>query len=209
MCSAIYRIRNLINGHEYVGSAANLAKRWREHKRQLRRNKHHSLYLQRAWNKYGDSNFAWEIVEYVEKPEQLLIREQYWLDTIKPVYNICKIAGSTYGVKASAETRKRLSDSHRGQKAWNKGLRMWTGRNAPNKGKVFTKEHRENLSKSHIGIQMGEDAPSAKLTWSDVRDIRNSYPSLTQVALAAKYGVHRKTIARIIHHKTWRESLLT
>lgn len=40
------------------------------------------------------------------------MREQYYIDTLKPEYNICKIAGSSLGVKHSAESNKKKSDNH-------------------------------------------------------------------------------------------------
>ena len=61
--SGIYQIRNLVNGKVYVGSAVNLQHRRREHRSDLRNGNHHSIKLQRAYNKYGESSFAFEILE--------------------------------------------------------------------------------------------------------------------------------------------------
>lgn len=48
-----------------------------------------------------------EILEYCE-PENVIEREQYYLDTLKPEYNILKIAGSTLGYTHTEETREKL-----------------------------------------------------------------------------------------------------
>ena len=77
--SGIYQIRNLVNGKVYVGSAVNLQHRRREHRSDLRNGTHHSIKLQRAYNKYGESSFAFEILEYVEDRNQLIEREQYYI----------------------------------------------------------------------------------------------------------------------------------
>jgi group I intron endonuclease len=53
--------------------------------------------------KYGYSNFSLDILEYCE-PSVLIKREQYYLDTLKPEYNILKKAGSSFGYKHSLET---------------------------------------------------------------------------------------------------------
>lgn len=104
--SGIYQIRNIANGKRYVGSALRISKRWKEHLRDLRKDAHHSKALQRAWNKYGIDVFSFEVVENCSTLE-LILREQFYLDE-KSEYNICKIAGSSLGRKASAETREKI-----------------------------------------------------------------------------------------------------
>ncbi len=51
-----YKIVNKINNKIYYGSSKHIKK----HKSQLKNNKHHCLYLQRAYNKYGANNFEYE-----------------------------------------------------------------------------------------------------------------------------------------------------
>ena len=55
--SGIYTIICKTTGKYYIGSAVWIRKRWRNHREDLRKGKHHNLYLQRAWNKYGEDNF--------------------------------------------------------------------------------------------------------------------------------------------------------
>ena len=98
--SGIYQIRNLVNGKIYIGSAVNLRKRMHKHSSNLRHNKHCNIKLQNAYNKYGKDNLVFEVVELVPNKEQLLDREQYYIDTLNTVnegYNICPIAGNTMG----------------------------------------------------------------------------------------------------------------
>ena len=66
--SGIYRILNTITGKGYVGSASDSYHRFAEHKTILRQNRHHSSHLQHAWNKYGESNFKFEIIEVLKNP---------------------------------------------------------------------------------------------------------------------------------------------
>jgi len=86
----IYRIRNVINNKCYYGSSKNINRRWSKHKSQLRYDRHENVVLQRAWNKYGNENFVFEVVEECDENE-LLIIEQKYLDS-KPEYNIGKTA---------------------------------------------------------------------------------------------------------------------
>jgi len=82
----IYKIENLIDGNLYYGSSKNIQKRWKTHRSQLNRGKHGNVYLQRAWTKYGNNSFIFEIVEECSL-DLLLEREQYYLD-LNPKYNI-------------------------------------------------------------------------------------------------------------------------
>ena len=82
----IYRIKNLVNDKCYYGSSKNIEKRWVTHKNHLNGGKHHNVPLQRAWDKYGEDNFSFEVVEECDEIF-LLEMEQYYLD-LNPDYNI-------------------------------------------------------------------------------------------------------------------------
>jgi group I intron endonuclease len=82
----IYRIKNLVNGKCYYGSSKQIEKRFDRHKRELKNNIHINRVLQRAWDKYGENNFIFEIVEECNI-NVLLEIEQKYLD-LQPEYNI-------------------------------------------------------------------------------------------------------------------------
>ena len=82
----IYRIKNLKNKKCYYGSSKNIEKRWRTHSNNLKNGKHHNAHLQRSWDKYGEDNFVFELVE--ECNETILLElEQKYLD-LNPEFNI-------------------------------------------------------------------------------------------------------------------------
>jgi hypothetical protein len=114
--SGVYQIRNKINGHCYVGSAINIGKRWLEHTSELNRNKHGNRHLQFAWNKYGAGAFEFSILETCFF-FALISEEQVWIDKLKPKYNLSPTAGSSLGVKHTAETRARMAEANRGKTA--------------------------------------------------------------------------------------------
>lgn len=85
--SGIYYIWNLVNNKLYIGKSVNVKKRIAEHKRQLRANKHFNNHLQMAWNKYGEENFMFTVVEKCDCIEDLAIRENKNIKLYKPEYN--------------------------------------------------------------------------------------------------------------------------
>jgi len=87
----VYKIINTVNNKCYIGSSINMRKRKSQHQLRLRSNKHGNVYLQNAWNKYGEDKFVFEILWYCNKEEQQ-DSEQKFLDLIKPEYNLLKKA---------------------------------------------------------------------------------------------------------------------
>ena len=77
--SGIYCIENKINNKTYIGSSKNLYQRLLKHFALLRHDKHENAHLQSAWNKYGEENFEWFILEFCDT-SILTEREQYCLD---------------------------------------------------------------------------------------------------------------------------------
>src|SRR5229473_6154293 len=59
--SGIYKITCTANKRIYIGSAVNLRKRKNEHWNAFKRNQHHNRHLQRAWDKYGEQAFTFEV----------------------------------------------------------------------------------------------------------------------------------------------------
>ena len=77
----IYKITNVINGMIYIGSSVELKKRIAQHKSDLRNNRHHSPRLQNSFNKYGEENFVFEIIEELDCDRETLREvEQHYLD---------------------------------------------------------------------------------------------------------------------------------
>lgn len=95
--AGIYKIRNNITSDFYIGSAANLRYRWYNHRNSLGANRHSNQHLQSAWNKYGADAFEFIVIELCEK-DKLLEREQFYIDSESPAYNINKLASSPLGI---------------------------------------------------------------------------------------------------------------
>src|ERR1700728_3400298 len=115
--SGIYKLNCLISDKSYVGSSVSLSNRFRFYysvsslKRVVSKE---SSAIYSAILKYGYKNFSLNILEYCEK-NVLIEREQYYINILKPKYNILKIASSRFGHKLSEETKKALSVASRGR----------------------------------------------------------------------------------------------
>lgn len=156
--SGIYKILNKINGKLYIGSAVNLSLRWSQHKYNLIKNKHVNPHLQRSWNKHGENNFVFLIIEEITK-ENLVQREQYWIDFFnssndKTGYNIRLNATSNVGLKWTEHHKKKISESKKGRKQSVEEIAI---RVAANTGKKRTQEFKEKMSLLHKGRVLSEE----------------------------------------------------
>jgi group I intron endonuclease len=107
--SGIYMIQNLVNHKIYVGSTKNLMRRRCDHLGKLRKNIHTNQHLQSAFNQYGEDNFLFEVLEYVEDVNLLLAREKIWFEATSCCdrecgYNILANPYSGVGYQHSEES---------------------------------------------------------------------------------------------------------
>lgn len=107
--SGIYCIVNTDNQKKYVGSSKNIYQRLQKHRAYLRKNMHENKKLQNSWNKHGEDSFQYFILELCPE-EQLLEREQFHIDTMKPWYNITL---EVQRLKMSEESRVKMSKSRK------------------------------------------------------------------------------------------------
>jgi group I intron endonuclease len=135
----IYKILNLLTGDFYIGSTSlSFKRRFIQHQSDLRKGKHRNIHLQRAYNRDGEQNFQYMILEILEDNLIIIQREQWHLDQ-KPSYNIATIAeNNAKGRKATPEQRRRMSEARKGTPAWNKGI-------------PFSEESRKKMSASMKG----------------------------------------------------------
>ncbi len=185
----IYKITNLINNDFYIGSTQNFIKRYYTHINHIRTNKQSCTVLIRAINKYGEENFKLEIIEEC-LPEQVLSREQYYLDTLCPHYNVAKIAGSNAGIKRSKETKEKKSKQQK---------QNW-------QNPEYKKKHLELLSKNW---KSGEKHSMAKLVESDVIKIKtNLQLGYKPKQVADMLGFSYYSIKDIYRGKTWKNIIV-
>lgn len=188
-------IRNVINAKCYIGSSQDIPQRFSNHKMELRQNIHHSIVLQRAVDKYGISNFAFTCLEATNQ-QNLIKREQYYFNKLKPEYNISKIAGRTV---PTAEMKLAASVRMSGEK------HPFFGKKRPShatrmKGKKnpFYGKHHSSSTKKLLALSIGKINPTL------VVEIRNRHKyGETYNQLSVAFGLSNASICRIVNRKAW------
>lgn len=104
----IYKIENIINKFKYIGQSHNIYSRWYSHKRELNKNTHHNYKLQNDWNKYGQNNFDFEIIDICDISE-LNDREMYWIKKFDSYNNGYNLDLGGLGVRGYKHTEEELN----------------------------------------------------------------------------------------------------
>lgn len=162
--SGVYCIENKINSKKYIGQSNDIYARWYNHRYCLKNNRHANNHLQKSWNKYGEDNFVFSILELCNE-DIIDEREQYYIKILtttvdKNGYNLdsggnknkhhseetkVKIKKAITGKVRSEETKRKISINKIG---------ILKGKNHPQFGKKLSKEHAELLrqyTKSRYG----------------------------------------------------------
>ena len=169
--SGIYKIVNTVNNKCYIGSAVNFKKRWQAHLFHLRKNIHHSIYLQNAFNKYGEKVFVFEVIAFNIPLEDLIACEQFYLTHLNPEYNINLIAGGgRLGRVHTKESKLKMSIAKTGQ--------------------VHTEETKQKLSKMHKGKILSVET-KMKIS-NTLKGVVHSLETMQKIALANTGKKHSK-----------------
>lgn len=181
--AVIYKIVNIGNRDFYIGSSIRPLIRKNTHFNDLKKGKHPNQHLQRAWNKYGEENFNFEIIDYCSR-DQILNKEQYYIDTLNPSYNICKKAYSTLGRTASEETKLKMRESQLGRKHKEES-KLKVG--LAHKGRKHSKEFGLNISNRQKKRILQYDLEGNFIKeWETVSEVLRLFNNVSK-ALKGKY----------------------
>ena len=160
--SGIYCIENLITHKRYIGQSNNMYSRQTKHINELRKNKHENDYLQKAWNKYGENNFNFYVLEYCDI-DMLDNKECYYIDLYNTLnrdlgYNLTE-GGQLNKGSYSKETIEKMSNSIK--KSYNSELKE--KRSQQLKEQWANPEIREKLSRGGMNGRHHTDKVKEKL----------------------------------------------
>ena len=214
--SGIYRILNSTNNKVYIGSAKSISKRFWEHKYNLKNNNHANIHLQLSWNKYGEENFIFEILEKINNnteniKEVLLMREQYWIDITNCTnrnfgYNICLKSSSRLGSKNSIQGVENVKNGL--IKRWEnskdkthistlsqriiaeRGIEVYITSKKLNKDKVL-----EILKLFETYVKTKDIANTYKVSWTTINDIKLGKKWSSVTGIQYKKSKNTNTIA--------------
>ena len=145
--SGIYCFENLINHKKYIGYTNNISRRHKEHLYRLRKGIQNNRHFQNAWNKYGEENFIFCVLEECENNIiTLKSRETYYIQKYRAIdecYNLTD-GGNGYGGYISDDTRLLMS-------------KLTKGENNPRYGVPVSQETRDKMSKAWEGRVISEE----------------------------------------------------
>lgn len=142
MYGYIYKIKNKINHKIYVGQTTSNPKiRKRAHFTTLRQGVHNNMYLQRAFNKHGESSFSFHVLDSANDKESLNKLEISYIEKYQ-----CLNRDKGYNLKEGGGNGKHSPESIRKMINAKKGVKL----------PPFSVKHRENLSKNHAKYWLGK-----------------------------------------------------
>ena len=147
--SGIYRIVCVKNGRYYFGSSKDIQKRWSWHRYALRRGNHHNIHLQRTYDKYGEEEFRFELVEMVSKDKLVSVEQLYLVEHVgkSNCFNIATNANGGVGNVLTDEHKAKISKALKGRTPKNIDfLHTFKGM----EGKKHSDEVKQKMSEKHL-----------------------------------------------------------
>jgi group I intron endonuclease len=192
---SIYKIENIANNKCYYGqTTGRWQKRKSKHLSVLRHNKHHNEHLQKAWNKYGESMFRFDLISdnvlnsHLDGIERQLIEIFQTMDS-KFGYN--KETGGNLNKKKSPESIEKSRIYHVGKK------RSDIARERMKVGQTGKKRSSEAIEKCRQAMNSFYKNTFIYDKNLQVRDeFGNIFPSITKAAIHT--GVLRQVMSRAI-----------
>lgn len=156
----VYKITNNVNGKVYIGQSINIKNRWKDHVYALNRGDSNCTLLQRAWNKYKQNSFSFEILELCLENELDNVEIKYinLYDAINNGYNI--EPGGNENKHLSGKTKQKISNAAKERLSDPAKNPMYDKHHtdetkakisASKKGKLLSEETKKKLSEVRMG----------------------------------------------------------
>ena len=199
----IYKITNTVNNKIYIGCASNIRTRINGHLYDLRKNMHKNSYLQKSWNKYGESMFDFKIQELCDIKD-LYIREHFWVTALDCLnksigYNLKPTDPNGCSIH-SVETREKLRQANKGKKPSALCIQKL-------KERIISPEHKEIMKKSreHIDFKkLHREKKGKKVIDTATGIIYSSLAEVCDLLNITKGSMSRKLLGKRINKTTFK-----
>lgn len=197
----IYCIKNKVNNKIYIGQSTDIYGRMRHHKSELRNNHHKNTYLQNSWNKYGEDNFEFYILEECDIDDLDTLERSYIskYNSMNREYGYNRESGGNAKKKASQETKNKISKNHVDVSGKNNPM---YGKKMDRQSIIKTLSNKNYINRKIRGTDSWrcsiseDDAYAIKKHFSDghkiyhgeIRDIAEKYNTTIQVVSHIKNG---------------------
>lgn len=211
----IYLITNNLNGKQYVGLSNNINRRFSEHK-----SRKCKTAISKAFRKYNVENFTFEILEIVDDIKKLPEREIFWIDKLKPKYNMTAGGLGNSGREVKSETIELLKLA--GKLQWSrktdeeKNKIINNNLKGPTKGRKLSLETKLKLRNINLGKKQSLETIEKRASKIKISQIGNKngnksvicykenseikiYESI--VAAAAELKIHPSNITKVLKGK--------
>lgn len=183
--SGVYLITNLKTQNRYIDSAITkkptlnrLYSRFRNHFF----NTHKSFLITLAVKKHGIHNFSWEILEFTDR-ETTRARETYYIQLLKPEYNVLQLAESSLGFRHSTREKMKLKYSQErrdfiGNLNKNKHLSLETRQKLAQAVKNRTQQQKKKHQQICDVFNKAKFSKPTQLVDAQTGEVLGTYPSL-------------------------------
>lgn len=153
--NVIYKLYSKINGKFYIGSATYYSARKSQHKHHLLKGTHSNTKLQNHVNKYGFDDLVFLLIEKDCDSDCLIKKEQYYIDMLKPWFNIHIIAQSPKGLKRTEAQINNIISGRLKKSGYKTGFKhsdySKSLMSKAHKGKKMSKDSRKKISIKNSG----------------------------------------------------------
>jgi group I intron endonuclease len=193
----IYKITSTTSGKMYIGCASNIRTRINGHLYDLRRDNHNNSYLQRAWNKYGEENFVFEIIEKCDISD-LHSKEHYGVNKLNCLdrsigYNLKSTDPNGKSVH-SEETKEKLRSINKGKKPSAACIEAGKIYNASEECKINLIEARKKLKDIDFNIVNAHKKKSIKNIITG--EVYESLAVASNILNIPKYELSRRILGK-------------
>ena len=195
--TGIYMIRCKINNKIYIGRSKNIKDRWKQHKKELRNNKHCNKNIQKDWNKYGQDNFEFNIIVECEE-DKLNELERKYINEYKSCgfgYNMTFGKDENGAEIHTEETRKKIGEANKGKTRSEETKKK---KRETKMGYNHTEETKKKMSENHSDFS-GSKNPQANMVICIYPDGTQTEPMCIK-ELAKYLGLDRGTVRRVINN---------